>query len=248
MKGARKDILSIFGAEAIDLGTCTAICGGTGGHEVQQGQSIIFITISQGQCNVVGLAYPHSRPQEWPFMIGSAVIQKGSNLTVLGGGATCFSMGTYWETSSYEIDVSGLVGTKHQPQCRLLCQYLESPRIVAKTRDDDTTIESQGKASITKVPRITLGSREQFEECLRDGKPVVFGDLNIGPCRESWTPQYMVDQVGSEKEVSVLSFLKDASQLTADSRLLYMNAKETTRRWTLAPRIFNTSPIHLLTL
>ena len=200
----------MFGAEAIELGSCSAICGGTGAHEAQQGQSITFITISEGRCDPVGLAYPHSTPQAWPFMVGSAIIPRDENLTVLGGGATCFSMGTYWETRSYEIDISGVVGTKHLRQNRpSFCQYLESPKIVTKTRDDDAAIGSQGKASITKVPRRILGSRAQFEEFLRDGKPVIFEGLDIGPCRGAWTPEHMVDQVGREKEVSLMSILRN---------------------------------------
>lgn len=137
-------------------------------------------------------------------MIGSAVLLRDSSLTVLGGGATCFSMGTYWEVRTYELDVSGLVGIGNPLQSRPFCQYLDSPKIVTKTRGDDTNAASKGRATRTMVPRISMRSKEQFEGLLRDGNPVVIEGLEIGPCLRTWTPEYMVDQVGRDKEVSLM--------------------------------------------
>jgi tRNA wybutosine-synthesizing protein 4 len=202
MEGPEQDFLSVFGAEAIDFGSGTAVCGGIGEHESQQGQTIVFISPSKNRCDHVDLVCVRPQPAEWPLMVGSSTVLKDKTLTVLGGGATCFSMGTYWETKSYQLDISGLVGRDHSISMDNCCQYLESPRILAKVDDEDTPTASSKRASIAKVPRVTLRSPEHFEELLRDGKPVIIESLDLGPCHESWTPEYMADRVGREKEVS----------------------------------------------
>src|SRR5690606_17748076 len=94
-----ESLLSVFGATVVDLGTSVAVCGGVGNEPSIQGQHVTLLTLKDGQASVAGSCSPPTGSTEWPFMIGSSVLAGGRHqLTVFGGGAVCFSMGSYWES------------------------------------------------------------------------------------------------------------------------------------------------------
>lgn len=142
-------------------------------------------------------------------MVGSSILTNGASLTVLGGGATCFSMGTYWETKPYQLqlpqDIIGNESLHFLGHREAMCKYLESPKVVPRARNESAAHATTAKASITNIPRVTLKSKGDFERLLREGNPVVICGMDLGECSVKWTPEYMVDCVGKEKEVSGLS-------------------------------------------
>jgi tRNA wybutosine-synthesizing protein 4 len=240
-----QSILSVFGSSVVDLGSSAAICGGVGDEPSIQGQHVALLQPEDGKVGDLGSYYPPKGSTEWPFMVGSSVLARGRQLTVFGGGAVCFSMGSYWESRSWDIELlldsqggyySGL-GT---------CEYLESPKVLGKAQDETESrqngaeVGTKAKATITLIPRVHLTSGEDFRRYLQDGKPVVIEGLNIGDCLEKWTPAYMVEQVGKEKKVCG----KMRSRITETapdelSRWLFTSAVKTARRWTSTPRTFS---------
>lgn len=203
-----QSLLSVFGATVVHLGPSVALCGGAGDEESVQGQHITVLSAASGRVAILGTGFPtHNVANEWPFVIGSSVLASGRQLTVFGGGAVCFSMGSYWETRPWQIDFSGAPGTywdlgpSHE-----VCEYLESPKILGKTQMTDHVVtDSGGKPSIIPIPRIRISSDEHFRTVLQEGKPVVIEGLDTGGCLQKWTPAYMVEQVGEDKQVSAIN-------------------------------------------
>ncbi|KAM5357826.1 hypothetical protein ACJZ2D_015869 [Fusarium nematophilum] len=198
--------LSIFGAQVVNIGPFAAICGGVGEDAFSQGQAVTCVSFSEGRLNTFPIALGVNIGQH-PFMVGSAVISSGSRLVIFGGGATCFSMGTFWDTSIYTIDFTDLVAntlssrpTASKPST--VC-YLDSPKLTHPSTDGADRITSPAKPIITTIPRIQLKSERDFEALIQDRKPVIIEALDLGMCVEKWTPEYMIRRVGETKEVVV---------------------------------------------
>lgn len=252
-----QDALSVFGAFAVQVGSQAVICGGTGDEPSVQGQHITLLRVSDGKVQILGRGFPSHGSTEWPFMIGSSVLSSGRRLTVLGGGAVCFSMGSFWESRQWQLELPQDFDCQELKPAHMLCEYLESPKILGKSQDTDVAQHAGKKGpTIVQIPRVKLSSNEHFQSLLQDGKPVVIEGLDIGECLHKWTPAYMVDQVGKEKQVSLLSgspngplqiVRRTHDELTPRRRSLCTNAAKTARRWTSTPRTSSTSRTHLPT-
>lgn len=205
-----RSLLLVFGATVVNLGSSVAICGGVGDTPSIQGQHITLLTLNDGQASILGSSFPQKGTTEWPFMIGSSVLaSQRQQLTVFGGGAVCFSMGCFWESKSWQVKLppGGLIGCCDSLPGPGVCEHLDSPMVLGTAQDmTDTSENSAEKVAntttrITTIPRIRLASGEEFRRILMDGKPVVIEGLDIGECLEKWTPAYMVERVGKDKQV-----------------------------------------------
>lgn len=145
-------------------------------------------------------------------MIGSSAFLNGNGITVVGGGATCFSMGTYWETKTFQVSLPDKVLSviervdrterSTEPTGPALCKYLESPRILPGAGNELLREAPRGTATIIQIPRVKLEPDGcHFERLLREGKPAILEGLQLGECIEKWTENYMADRVGKDKEV-----------------------------------------------
>lgn len=206
------DSLSLFGARCVDLGFSTVICGGLGKDPSFQGREFSLITAKDdGSCAVASL---HCR-DDAPFMVGSSVVMEGDRLVIIGGGATCFSMGTFWETGVYSITAHHDLwrNTRLRSPRRDFAgvRFIESCKATGCAKRHSPPVEQPGaKATVVTVPRIRLGSRKGFDEILGDGKPVIIEGLALGDCVQNWTPDYLVKQVGGDKEVGFCKALRSA--------------------------------------
>lgn len=144
---------------------------------------------------------------EPPFMIGSSVITIGDNACITGGGATCFSMGTYWEPRSYLLSLPPV--SRPQPETKPI-QVVQCPQFLQASRVVGMVRQSHGQqllGGITQRPnhqeirRLNLESSDEFQKILENGEPVVISGLDLGDCVRSWTNEYLVRAVGPEKEV-----------------------------------------------
>lgn len=157
-----------------------------------------------------------------PLLIGSCAVASPDTIVLLGGGATCFSMGTFWTKGTYTIDFHPVylaTSPSHFGQPR---RGIDSPTFGAIAEGLDgkmetwgcaetvTLIEADGSAAALSktaepglIPRVKLTSEAQFVQIVREGKPVVMESVNIGSCTDKWTPAYMTSTVGADREVVV---------------------------------------------
>jgi tRNA wybutosine-synthesizing protein 4 len=201
--------LSLFGATTVEHGNYTMVCGGMGWDASTDGRSLALFSAAENGFVVSDLPLTKMDESPNPFMIGSSVIVDGNRLIVFGGGATCFSMGTFWDTGVYiaqvpKMNPSSLRITRNEAEVLPNVDFIESRRVVGSTpSQSDTTLpaDARAKPSITGTPRKSVASAEEFQQILRDGKPVILESLNLGRCLQDWTPNHMVDRVDGEKQV-----------------------------------------------
>jgi tRNA wybutosine-synthesizing protein 4 len=156
-----------------------------------------------------------------PLLVGhSAVILSDmGSIVVAGGGATCFSMGAFWNKGVYdiqfrdtlEVDEGSGRSLSDAPQWvhrktidigpgQTHRNHLSSgPISILRTRP----VEDGRLAQITPIPRVRLETENDFERILREGRPVVIEGLDLGSCVSAWTLEYMVEKVGAARKVGV---------------------------------------------
>lgn len=161
------------------------------------------ISVKDGHLEVFNVDLRNDAGQ-LPFMVGSATVSSGSELVVLGGGATCFSMGTFWDAGVYRIDLKDPLTEMPHIQAAncspASVNYQDSPKLAHQT----TTIDWHQptlQPSIKSIARIKLQSKLDFEQLIENRRPVIIESLDLGGCVDKWSPEYMVQRVGQTKEV-----------------------------------------------
>ncbi|KAI8154665.1 tRNA wybutosine-synthesizing protein 4 [Colletotrichum sp. SAR 10_70] len=203
-------LLSRFGATVINSGEYSFVFGGVI-KDVQLPAALDMIIVKEVNAgleivaSLVGFGESGSLR---PFLIGASVVPHADGeFAVVGGGATCFSMGTCWTQGSYNFafDTQRLVsGQKKLPLLASQIAPVEYSETV-EIRADETKASTEilPPVSLQCLPRTKVESKDQFHTILDAGKPVIIESANLGPCVSEWSQEYLVETVGADREVSV---------------------------------------------
>ncbi|KAL2755841.1 hypothetical protein ACRALDRAFT_1033439, partial [Sodiomyces alcalophilus JCM 7366] len=220
----KQQMLHRFGAFCIPQGDYSILLGGvTAGPQPARESDILVLKGVPSGFEVAARLVDKDKVQSLrPFSIGASVVKDGEGrFSILGGGMTCFSMGSFWSKGNYTIhaDVGTLGrGTPPSPpppagseEAANPATYLQTTEIVAaadavaqgaRNRGQATDGTSSHSAPVV-VPRVKVETQEQFNQILETGKPVIIEGQNVGACMTRWTPEYLVSKVGIERKVSV---------------------------------------------
>lgn len=126
-------------------------------------------------------------------------------ILILGGGATCFSFGTFW-SSSYVLRRRD---TQQDTRSWMLL------RADSKTPVRSDAIHGQKAAHLNgsgvsakdpqprRIPRISIKSASDFSAIRARAQPIVLDGLDIGPCTDLWTNDYLKAHVGPDRRVAI---------------------------------------------
>ena len=131
-----------------------------------------------------------------PLLIGHSTLASLDTVDILGGGAVCFSFGTFWNDTIISISI---------------CGQASRPLVEAFSQDPDTASKRRSTSSILKpamfagtVPQeCQIQSSEDFARTLKVGHPVVMRNMDIGSCTEEWTLQNLTDKIGEDRTIVV---------------------------------------------
>lgn len=211
-----------FGASALLLdGERVAIVGGMQ-HDgvIPRLNEVIIMNVSKSRLEVVSCCSLSGSDEQAgttprPLLVGTAVsLAENGRLLVMGGGATCFSMGTYWNRGCYVLFMHSLypclpLAMPHSPLIfRQLVEVTEQPE---RTKSVIESISSR-RATISTVPRVRISTADDFEKILRAGKPVVLEGCGLGTCIQKWNSAYITANVGPQRRIVV----HEASSSTMD--------------------------------
>jgi tRNA wybutosine-synthesizing protein 4 len=144
-------------------------------------------------------------PTMQPLLVGMGVVAVSrSEVLIVGGGAVCFSMGSFWNEGYLTVTKAGMQGLR---------AWRNVPRQVngtAQAKPLDAPRKRQpGKAKKTsllrtvEVRRMRLQSAEDFSQLVAASKPAIIEGVDIGPCTDLWTLDYLKDKIGAERELVV---------------------------------------------
>ncbi|EMC91964.1 hypothetical protein BAUCODRAFT_312084 [Baudoinia panamericana UAMH 10762] len=198
-------ILARFGASLVRTNRGILMIGGICGGRLLTSQDEIL--------NMKTLR-THPVQGKRPLFCGVNITDVDGGLIVLGGGANCFSFGTYWNKPAILTDdpsASLRIGwhllttqrpdSSHQDIVNETVKQGEQQQQMANGHSVSPDLRMPDPI---KVPRLslTMGGVD-FEQCVNDGKPLVFCDGDIGPCATMWSTSYLKEAIGPERKVVV---------------------------------------------
>ncbi|KAF2965803.1 hypothetical protein GQX73_g7755 [Xylaria multiplex] len=210
-----------FGASAILLGDeSMAVVGGIQ-HDgiVPRANEIININISdskliiRSRCSLTSSERLSGVPS--PLLVGASVyLAEHNQLVVMGGGATCFSMGTYWNEGCYTLDLGPFLGASPTIS-RGPLKFQRLIEVIDQTQPTKSFSVGNIRArrpTISEIPKVRVSTEDDFEKILKAGKPVNIEGCDLGTCVSKWTAAYLTENIGSQRRVVV----HEASSSTMD--------------------------------
>lgn len=133
-----------------------------------------------------------------PLLVGHSTHQtKTGMLVFMGGGATCFSFGNYFNSG---VLVMSERGSGHQRWQLVQCE-------AATTSPDETTSPGRAPVScaedIPQIASIELSTSGSFLVLVQESQPRVISALSCGPCTSLWTPSYLRSKVSPDRQVVI---------------------------------------------
>ncbi|KAI0378418.1 LCM-domain-containing protein [Hypomontagnella monticulosa] len=201
-------LINRFGASGFfsPEGYLTVIGGIISNDVVTRDQDILIVDTSKLPFKVISTCRIAITPR--PLLIGASVeLNSDGQLAVMGGGATCFSMGTFWNPGCYTIGyipkdlVYGLPMSLSRDESWKLERIVELTEAAERPRVSGP--RSKGAAVKVDIPRLQITTEADFLAILKAGKPVVLGASNLGSCVQTWSSDYIVQQLSFDREVVV---------------------------------------------
>ncbi|KAH8816282.1 hypothetical protein F5884DRAFT_852728 [Xylogone sp. PMI_703] len=193
-----------FGASAVNNNGLIYIIGGIQRDSIiQEDNEILTVPANTtGIHSVTPIKLSGSGPR--PLLIGISAISYENQLLLMGGSAVCFSFGTFWNKGCYTLQLRNEASSTGIQDPIKAWKYLETIEGGPSKPACATLPTPVGDAQeLTSIPRLKLKSASDFTEIMNAGKPVIIEGMDIGPCTELWTSQYLTDQIGAEREVIV---------------------------------------------
>ena len=192
--------MSRFGA-AMELGPLGyLLIGGVSNEVIPQHYEIVRIWCShESDRHEDGW---NASPQFWgplsprPLLVGHSTCVIENDVIIVGGGAVCFSFGTYWNTTSITISDE----FKDPRHLRQLARSELPARPIKKLKVYPTNNQNR-KATVANQPIV---SREEFAKVLKDGRPVVMSNFDMGSCIADWKSLDTVKaKAGADRDIVV---------------------------------------------
>lgn len=139
-----------------------------------------------------------------PLLVGHSALTLEDSVFIVGGGAVCFSFGTYWNTSMMTLSANGtklfvLSKRDHQksdPTGEIA--PMDYPKSQLKYAQPDSSYND-----VTSIDKIRVQSPEDFRVVLDQRRPVVIGGLDLGLCVSAWSLESLKVKIGHDRTVSL---------------------------------------------
>ncbi|PHH83163.1 hypothetical protein CDD82_3328 [Ophiocordyceps australis] len=206
------DCLSLFGAKCVDLGSQVIVCGGMGQNALFQGYDLIQVATTENGSYSVQTLQPND-VSSMPFMIGSSIITSGTGLLIIGGGATCFSMGTFWESGVYHIelhqrrDVSSATGSRLISEVELI----ETRKVVNQSPEFNSD-RTELLIKSYMVERVGKATEVVVHWCQKDDDKMDFNSKNFDYVSDSFENVMTRMKAGARMYLRCLSRDKPTEQ------------------------------------
>ncbi|KAK0741628.1 hypothetical protein B0T21DRAFT_381455 [Apiosordaria backusii] len=196
-------LVARFGATCIQHGNEFILLGGVArDHLLGYQDEIVGFSVTGREYKITHRLVSDASPRAL-YAGHSAVVANDATIVVVGGGATCFSMGTFWNKGVYSLRLPGsrqagepLPHWVHEKAVDIIPGERSLP-IQTKPHNGDSSIR------IKTIERVQLKTAEDFAKIVRDGRPVVLEGLDLGNCVTSWNLKYLAEKVGSNRKVVV---------------------------------------------
>ncbi|KAK0651390.1 hypothetical protein B0T16DRAFT_403822 [Cercophora newfieldiana] len=137
-----------------------------------------------------------------PLLIGTSTIPlSDGRFVVMGGGATCFSMGTFWNKGVYTFSLNE--DKKSVWTLDKTVDIIPGERIIPLRPNPAIEGGNAAPVQIKPIPRLKIQTPEEFADLLRKGQPAVLEGLDFGTCTSTWTLDYLSSKIGPDRKVTI---------------------------------------------
>lgn len=204
--------LNRYGATVSPTSGCLIIAGGIMPHQtIPADREILLldaktvVTDRKSSISVItpiGLGDGFVGPR--PLLCGHVACTIDSHhVLLLGGGAVCFSFGTFWTEGTWLLQ-----GLDYSNPNENTWTLVAAPRKPPQPKVQPSALKPRcaelGDNGVNCIPRVRIKSAAQFQQIVAHGKPVVIEESDIGPCTELWTKEYLARAVGEDRQVRLL--------------------------------------------
>ena len=187
------EYISGFGGVLVEQAGDVWLIGGIGPYGYSKHSCEIIKINNKYEASRYQLAAPPNESIPRPMLVGHHVVPIGKdNFMIIGGGATCFSFGTYWNRGCYTVATQ----PKTSPS--------NTWALIPSTTQGGTSQPPTERALTLKpvaVRRTNLQSKTDFDQLLFHRIPTVIEGLSIGSCTETWDSDYLKDAIGEQTSV-----------------------------------------------
>ncbi|KAH6847965.1 hypothetical protein B0I37DRAFT_431903 [Chaetomium sp. MPI-CAGE-AT-0009] len=165
-------LLTRFGATCLQQGDEFVLLGGVArDHLLCHRDEVLLCSLREGAITItsrlIGKISGEGEPKARPLFTGhSVVLMPDGCVVVIGGGATCFSMGTFWNKGVYTLQIPALEGEQKgvSPSAprwvhEKMIDIVPSQRRPATTPKPENIVEP---AQITAIHRLRLETADDF--------------------------------------------------------------------------------------
>jgi tRNA wybutosine-synthesizing protein 4 len=130
----------------------------------------------------------------------------------MGGGAVCFSFGTFWNGGSFTLSLRMMSSNEHpqshDSQTILLetWRYLQTVELAPSGKSMNyvggpSMLNGKQIFDLVSIQRTKISSADDFSALVSLAKPAILEDLDLGSCTKAWTSTYLKDHIGRDNEV-----------------------------------------------
>jgi tRNA wybutosine-synthesizing protein 4 len=147
-----------------------------------------------------------------PLLLGSSISCSGDTVVIMGGGAVCFSFGTFWNRGCFTLSLRMLFSKEHsqsrdsQSLALETWRYLQTVELVSLGQSTNkaggpSTWNGEENFDLVTIQRTKLSSTDDFPVLMSLAKPVILEELDLGSCTKAWTSTYLKDCIGRDNKV-----------------------------------------------
>ena len=147
---------------------------------------------------------PDHQSSVHPLMLGHSAISAKGTLAILGGGAVCFSFGTFWNEGAWTLERNSdaLTPSWHLIQEQTISPWpdLQAPCTPESIRNSDHQIGSTTAPAT--IQMTNLATQGGFGRIVNASLPVVIENVELGRCTKLWSLGYLKAVIGADRSVS----------------------------------------------
>lgn len=142
-----------------------------------------------------------------PLFIGHSVVSYEDSIFIAGGGAVCFSFGSYWNRDVLTLDL----GSGEHPST----WSFDNDQVCFSSSDKQknghpgqpvsvSPARLADNESMRDIQRLKIETPNDFVQMIDHSQPFIIEGLDLGPCQREWTLDLLKARIGPHRSVRSL--------------------------------------------